>query len=444
MRDVPRSRPARPRQGRGRLRELSARASRMPLDADERLLSAALGGDVPDRRGRAARSRRRAPARPARCSPGVLVLAFAALANVEFEIGTGAGHPDAARVRADALPAPARLGAAGGRRGLLDVAERRRRPRPPPPRAGARAPVLVLVRDRPGAGAARLRRRPAASGIGGRSTSRRSRPSSAQTSRAPLCASGGRVASWPRRLLSRRPSIAYGVDARPRAARAPGRVRSQPSMRYAFLLLLPVAIVAHRLRRRARPPHRARRSSCADAYAAPSSCSATSSRPTTPTPARHSQGVVELVLAVADVLRLTPERAHAGRVRGPAARRGQDPHPQDASSRSPGPLTAEERRPDRDAHGRGRADPRRRSAGRWPRSAPSSAPATSATTAPATPTAWPASEIPLVARIVCCCDAYSAMTTDRPYRAALTAAEAAVRAARVLRHAVRPARRRGR
>jgi len=33
-------------------------------------------------------------------------------------------------------------------------------------------------------------------------------------------------------------------------------------------------------------------------------------------------------------------------------------------------------------------------------------------------------EIPLVARIVCCCDAYNAMTTDRPYRAALPAAEA--------------------
>ena len=32
--------------------------------------------------------------------------------------------------------------------------------------------------------------------------------------------------------------------------------------------------------------------------------------------------------------------------------------------------------------------------------------------------------IPLVARIVCCCDAYSAMTTDRPYRAARTTAEA--------------------
>jgi len=32
--------------------------------------------------------------------------------------------------------------------------------------------------------------------------------------------------------------------------------------------------------------------------------------------------------------------------------------------------------------------------------------------------------IPLVARIVCCCDAFSAMTTDRPYRSALTPEEA--------------------
>jgi len=34
--------------------------------------------------------------------------------------------------------------------------------------------------------------------------------------------------------------------------------------------------------------------------------------------------------------------------------------------------------------------------------------------------------IPLVARIVCCCDAYHAMTTDRPYRAARTEEEALV------------------
>ena len=32
--------------------------------------------------------------------------------------------------------------------------------------------------------------------------------------------------------------------------------------------------------------------------------------------------------------------------------------------------------------------------------------------------------IPLVARIVCACDAFSAMTTDRPYRAARSEAEA--------------------
>jgi HD-GYP domain-containing protein (c-di-GMP phosphodiesterase class II) len=35
-----------------------------------------------------------------------------------------------------------------------------------------------------------------------------------------------------------------------------------------------------------------------------------------------------------------------------------------------------------------------------------------------------AEQIPLISRIVCCCDAYNAMTTDRPYRRALTAAEA--------------------
>ena len=32
--------------------------------------------------------------------------------------------------------------------------------------------------------------------------------------------------------------------------------------------------------------------------------------------------------------------------------------------------------------------------------------------------------IPIVARIVCACDAFSAMTTDRPYRAARTDEEA--------------------
>jgi HD-GYP domain-containing protein (c-di-GMP phosphodiesterase class II) len=35
-------------------------------------------------------------------------------------------------------------------------------------------------------------------------------------------------------------------------------------------------------------------------------------------------------------------------------------------------------------------------------------------------------DIPLIARIVCCCDAFSAMTTDRPYRKARSVAEALV------------------
>jgi HD-GYP domain-containing protein (c-di-GMP phosphodiesterase class II) len=39
-------------------------------------------------------------------------------------------------------------------------------------------------------------------------------------------------------------------------------------------------------------------------------------------------------------------------------------------------------------------------------------------------------QIPLIARIVCACDAYSAMTTDRPYRAARTRSEALAELAR--------------
>jgi HD-GYP domain-containing protein (c-di-GMP phosphodiesterase class II) len=33
-------------------------------------------------------------------------------------------------------------------------------------------------------------------------------------------------------------------------------------------------------------------------------------------------------------------------------------------------------------------------------------------------------EIPIVARIVCCCDAFNAITTTRPYRAAMSLTEA--------------------
>ena len=88
------------------------------------------------------------------------------------------------------------------------------------------------------------------------------------------------VASWPRRLLTAA-GIAYGVD----AALAPlGLLAAFASTRMhsAFLLVLPLAVVltvfaGERGRRITR------RSSSADANRAPACCSATSSRPTTPT-----------------------------------------------------------------------------------------------------------------------------------------------------------------
>ena len=52
-------------------------------------------------------------------------------------------------------------------------------------------------------------------------------------------------------------------------------------------------------------------------------------------------------------------------------------------------------------------------------------------------------EIPIESRIVFCCDAYNAMTTDRPYRDALPMPRRDRRAARQRGHPVRPAGRRG-
>ena len=46
--------------------------------------------------------------------------------------------------------------------------------------------------------------------------------------------------------------------------------------------------------------------------------------------------------------------------------------------------------------------------------------------------------IPLVARIVCCCDAYNAITTDRPYRAGRSAEEALAELRAMRRDAFRP------
>ena len=52
------------------------------------------------------------------------------------------------------------------------------------------------------------------------------------------------------------------------------------------------------------------------------------------------------------------------------------------------------------------------------------APATSATTATAIPIASPARRSRSRRRVIFCCDAYNAMTTDRPYRSAMAVEEA--------------------
>ena len=54
-----------------------------------------------------------------------------------------------------------------------------------------------------------------------------------------------------------------------------------------------------------------------------------------------------------------------------------------------------------------------------------------------------ATSIPLAARIIAVCDAYAAMTSDRPYRRAISADGRARGAASLRGRAVRPRRRRG-
>jgi HD-GYP domain-containing protein (c-di-GMP phosphodiesterase class II) len=136
----------------------------------------------------------------------------------------------------------------------------------------------------------------------------------------------------------------------------------------------------------------------------------------------HSREVVELVLGVADRLGLAPaERQRAefaallhdiGKIRVPAA-----------IINKPGPLSPEERAT-MDRHtieGQlllervggllGEVGTLVRSCHeRWD--------------GKGYPDRLIADEIPLIARIVCCCDAYNAMTTDRSYRRALSAPEA--------------------
>jgi HD-GYP domain-containing protein (c-di-GMP phosphodiesterase class II) len=389
----------------------------MPLDSDERLLSALLGGAflivavalaVTAGGGR----------HPSLALVAVMVLAFAALANVEFEIGTGAAIPTQLVFvpMLFLLPlgwVPLAVAAASWISLNADVVRgRRHRERVLVLLCSCWyvvGPVLVLIAFDGG---------------------------SPQWSRWPvyvlaLLAQFGAdlastavrewraVASWPRRLLMAA-TIAYGVD----AALAPlGLLAAFASARlgYAFLLTLPVAIVltvfASERGRRITEEIKLWRTLrgtvelLGDIIEADDEYTGT-----------HSQGVVALVLAVADVLHLPPdERTQAefaallhdvGKIRIPKS-----------IIQKPGPLTAEERKLIETHTVEGerildRVGGSLAEVGAIVRSCHERYDGTGY------PDHLGGEQIPMIARIVCCCDAYSAMTTDRPYRGALHEYEA--------------------
>jgi putative nucleotidyltransferase with HDIG domain len=136
----------------------------------------------------------------------------------------------------------------------------------------------------------------------------------------------------------------------------------------------------------------------------------------------HSRDVVDLVVAVADELRLSPaDRRNAefaallhdvGKVRIPAE-----------IINKPGPLTPEERAVIETHTIEGERMLEQvggllGKVGRIVRSCHERVDGNGY------PDGLAGDEIPLIARVVCCCDAYSAMTTDRPYRKARPPEEA--------------------
>ena len=137
----------------------------------------------------------------------------------------------------------------------------------------------------------------------------------------------------------------------------------------------------------------------------------------------HMRGVAELSAArrgAARAARRTRSSSCGSPPSCTTSARSRSPTP---SSRSPGALTEQEWRVRPPAHGDRPADPRRgagdargrRDRARDPRALGRRA---------ATSTGSRRGSIPLAARIIAVCDAYAAMTTDRPYRAAMSAADA--------------------
>ena len=190
---------------------------------------------------------------------------------------------------------------------------------------------------------------------------------------------------------------------------------------------------ARRLRPRApRPPRAAARAQ--DAYAGPRSCSGTSSRPTTATPA-STRGRRRAVRSPSARARPRRDRLRnlefgallhdVGKIAIPKEIINKPGTLDPTSGRSSGPTPSR-------ASGCSTA-----SAGFMREVGRSSAPTTSAGTAAAIPTASAGEAIPLEARIITCCDSWNAMRTDRSYRDALPR-RGGGRDARAHRDAVRP------
>src|SRR5438105_538624 len=136
----------------------------------------------------------------------------------------------------------------------------------------------------------------------------------------------------------------------------------------------------------------------------------------------HSRDVVDLVVAVADELALTPEERRRAEFAALLHDVGKVRIPSEIINK-PGPLTAEERAVVETHTIEGERMLEQvggllAEVGRIVRSCHER------WDGAGYPDGLAGEEIPLVARVVCCCDAFSAMTTDRPYRAARTAAEA--------------------
>ena len=208
------------------------------------------------------------------------VVVDAAVSRVEFEVGSGTAVPTQLVLVPMLFALPASWVPLCAAAGYVLGHVLRRRP-PPPGRAGRRAPLVLVVRRRPRA-RLRRRRRAAATFAAWPSSSRPSRRRSGATSSPPSSWS----ASSPDAARAILPFLAwvYLVDRRsPRSASWPPSPPPDPAL---AVLVLPLAGLLALFAARAPPRIDQDGRDAPGVRRARRSCSATSSRPTTRTPAR--------------------------------------------------------------------------------------------------------------------------------------------------------------